>query len=233
MSRKRSVPAEQAFWCERLGSPFTALLCGLIGERLDRTTAVGRRALDWPGEPSAAVDALALRLCGGLHALVRAGAVPELAKLYPPAPLPEGDVLWAALAPAPGEDELATWLERAPQTNEVGRSAVLMAGLLALAERFPQPMHLLELGASAGLNLRLDAYGYDLGGRRAGRRLTLHSQVGRTRRPRPRSASRRGAASTFTADRSRPRPVDRLRLAGSARRLARSRGRWPSPWTFQ
>jgi hypothetical protein len=164
----RASFAEQSCWCDKLGSPFMARLCAVIGERLDRTSAVGRRALAWPGEPSAATDAVALRLCGGLHALVRAGAVPALAKLYPPAPLPEGDALWAALSPALGEDSLALWLERPPQTNEVGRSTVLMAGLLALAERFPQPMRLYELGASAGLNLRLDAYGYDLGGRLAG-----------------------------------------------------------------
>ena len=164
----RASFAEQSYWCERLGSPFMARLCAVIGARLDRTSAVGRRALVWPGEPSAAVDAVALRLCGGLHALVRAGVVPALAKLYPPAPLPDADTLWAALAPALGEESLASWLERPPQTNEVGRSAVLMAGLLALAERFPQPMHLFELGASAGLNLRLDAYRYDLGGRQAG-----------------------------------------------------------------
>jgi hypothetical protein len=43
-----------------------------------------------------------------------------------------------------------------------------MAGLLAIADAFPLPMHLYELGASAGLNLRPDAYGYDLGGLRAG-----------------------------------------------------------------
>lgn len=164
----RASFAEQAFWCGKLDSPFMALICSLIGDKLDGRTAAGRRALAWPGDPRASADALALRLCGGLHALVRAGAVPELAALYPPASLPDPDALWKALAPALANESLASWLERPPQTNEVGRSAVLMAGLLALAERFPQPMHLYELGASAGLNLRLDAYGYDLGGVRAG-----------------------------------------------------------------
>jgi hypothetical protein len=163
----RASFAEQAGWCDKLGSPFTASLCRLLGERLDRETAVGRRVLDWPGDPAPSADALALRLCGGLHGLVRAGAAPELAACYPPnKPAPAS--LAAALRPVLDRDDLMEWLDSAPQTNEVGRSAVLMAGLLVAALAMQRPLHLLELGASAGLNLILDRYGYDLGGRRAG-----------------------------------------------------------------
>jgi hypothetical protein len=43
-----------------------------------------------------------------------------------------------------------------------------MSGLLVIADRFTLPLRLYELGASAGLNLLLDAYGYDLGGLAAG-----------------------------------------------------------------
>ena len=118
--------------------------------------------------PARSRDGLALRLCGGLHFLVRSGEVPALAGLYPPHPLPDEADLWAALAPVLAREDLPPWLDRAPQTNEVGRSAVLMSGLLAIAARFPLPMRLFELGASAGLNLLLDRYGYDLGGLRAG-----------------------------------------------------------------
>ena len=164
----RASFAEQALWCARLGSPFTARLCEALEAGLDRTSAVGARALAWPGDPSPSADALALRLCGGLHALVRSGEAPELAALYPPAPLPDARRLRQALAPVLERDALLPWLGRAPQTNEVGRSAVLMAGLLVVASRFHQPIELYELGASAGLNLQLDLYGYDLGGRAAG-----------------------------------------------------------------
>ncbi|MEA3043064.1 MAG: hypothetical protein QOH47_902 [Sphingomonadales bacterium] len=158
----------QADWCARLGSPFTALLCTALAATLDRSGAVGARVLDWPGDPSPGGDALALRLCGGLHFLVRAGAAPALAALYPPAALPDAAALGEALAPLLQDEALLPWLERAPQTNEVGRSAVLMAGLLVAAARFRRPLALYELGASAGLNLQLDRYAFDLGGRAAG-----------------------------------------------------------------
>ena len=164
----RAAFAQQALYCTQLAAPFTALLCALLGERLDRSTQIGRRVLDWPGNSAPLGDALALRLCGGLHFLVRSGAAPDLASLYPPAPLPDGDTLWRALLPILDHDALAPWLDGAPQTNEVGRSAVLMSGLLVIAARFGLPLRLHELGASAGLNLQLDRYAYDLGGRAAG-----------------------------------------------------------------
>jgi hypothetical protein len=145
-------------------------LCRLLGERLDRSTEAGRRVLDWPGQADPFGDALPLRLTGGLHALVRPGDAEELAACYPPAPLPGEEALWAALVPVLAEPDLLPWLDGAPQTNEVGRSAVLMSGLLVVADLFRQPLELLELGASAGLNLQLDRYGYELGSVAAGDR---------------------------------------------------------------
>lgn len=167
-TRVRESFAEQAQWCDRLGSPFTASLCRVLARTLDRETPAGRRALDWPGDPAPTADALALRLCGGINALVRQGAVPALALLYPPAPIPDEEQLAEALGPVLARPDLAGWLDLPPQTNEVGRSAVLMAGLMVAAKAIGRPFALLELGASAGLNLVLDRYGYDLGGVRAG-----------------------------------------------------------------
>lgn len=164
----RASFAVQAGFCTQLGAPFTALLCETLGKRLDRSSEAGRRVLDWAGDPGPFADALALRLCGGLHFLARSGAAPALASLYPPSPLPDEERLWAALVPTLGDGSLPAWLDHAPQTNEVGRSAVLMSGLLVIADRFRLPLRLYELGASAGLNLLLDAYGYDLGGLAAG-----------------------------------------------------------------
>ena len=171
MTREAEVRASfesQAFWCGRLGSPFTTRLCEVLATSLDRNSKLGARVLDWPGDPGPGGDALALRLCGGLHFLVRGGGAPGLAALYPPAPLPEPEQLRRALVPILQEDALLPWLDSPPQTNEVGRSAMLMAGLMVAAAGLRQPFALYELGASAGLNLQLDLYAYDLGGRAAG-----------------------------------------------------------------
>ncbi|WP_433296326.1 DUF2332 domain-containing protein [Actinoplanes sp. CA-030573] len=54
---------------------------------------------------------------------------------------------------------------RATQTNEIGRCALLLPVLAAL----PQPLALLEIGASAGLNLFPDRYSYRYGDHRLGR----------------------------------------------------------------
>ena len=65
-------------------SPFTARLCEILGENLDSSDAVGATVLGWEGDPDA--DALALRLVGGLHALVLSAKTPHLVAAYPEGP---------------------------------------------------------------------------------------------------------------------------------------------------
>lgn len=146
--------------CGRMGSPLMErLLTGLAGV-LDPATPVGARVLAWPGQPDATADALPLRLAGGLHALVLTGQDPALAAAYAAGddPLPA-----AARALTAHEAHLLHWLESPPQTNEVRRSAALIAAGHWLAARHPLPFVLSELGASAGLNLWWDRYALAVG----------------------------------------------------------------------
>lgn len=152
----------QAGWCRALGSPFTALLCEMIADRLPTDTPLGRRLDGWPGSPDD--DALMLRLTGGLHGRVRSGKAPALAALYPPASSPDPDSLWAALEPELSANAFLPWLDSAPQTNEVARSSGLMPGFLTIAAETGLPLALYELGCSGGLNLLPDHYAYRLGG---------------------------------------------------------------------
>src|SRR3954469_11343358 len=84
----------------------------------------------------------------------------ELARHFGPASDP--DRAWAALHALLEEraEEIGqTASERPVQTNEVGRCAALAPAMLSIAAG--RPLRLLELGASAGLNLRWDSSRYE------------------------------------------------------------------------
>lgn len=159
----RASFASQADACRRLGSPFTGVFCETMALRLDRRFAFGQRVLDWPGDPRA--DALALRCAGAFNALARLGRAPTLTALYPPAE-PSADALWSGILAALAEhdDFLTGYLDSAPQTNEVKRCAVLLGGALMVSSETGLPLDVIEIGASAGLNLGFDFYRYELGG---------------------------------------------------------------------
>lgn len=109
-----------------------------------------------------------LRFAGALHRLVLSRRAPELALHYPSvggtAPV---DELWPVAERVVREhlETLRGEVRRPVQTNEPGRSAVLVGGLLHVAAATGLPVRLLEVGASAGLNLRPDRAAYAVGDR--------------------------------------------------------------------
>jgi hypothetical protein len=96
---------------------------------------------------------------------VRAKPHSKLAKVYPPNPTPDADRLWNAVRATIAERDkaLTRFIDTPPQTNEVSRAGVLLGGLLLAAARWTLPLSLIEIGASAGLNLNFDRFFYDLG----------------------------------------------------------------------
>ena len=169
-SRERAavMVEEQARGCDHLGSP---LYGALLLRVADDIRAGGPCADAVSGYESApGPDAIALRLVGGVHALVLTGRAPALAAYYPSAGGSYADrqagEVWSAFraAVAAGMPWVRDWMTRPPQTNEVGRSNLLIAGLLYAVTAAPLPVRLFELGSSAGLNLRPEQHRYTAGG---------------------------------------------------------------------
>jgi hypothetical protein len=102
---------------------------------------------------------LGLRLLGAVNRLVLTDREPALAGAYGRGRVPEAwdELLDTLRRNAP---ELRDSLEQPVQTNEVGRCAALIFGFLTVATETKLPLRLLEVGASAGLNLRWDRFAY-------------------------------------------------------------------------
>ncbi len=166
--RMVALVREQAEGCAALGSPFYAVLLQHVADDVESggpAYDVLRGHEDDPG-PSA----LALRLMGGLHRLVLERRAAALALTYPSVGgTGDPEAAWAALRSVLAEfaGELRAGLGQPPQTNEVGRAAALVGGLLQVAAADARPLRLVEIGTSAGLNLRADRFRIELADGRA------------------------------------------------------------------
>ena len=166
MTGIRQAFRHQAEACASLGSPLMARLMAGLADRLTPGDPVSDQVLGWTGDPSSKADSVPLRLAGGLHALILTGQDPALAAAYAdPGADPTGAAL-ATIRQHPGF--LTDWLKSPPQTNEVRRSAALIAAAHWLNHHFGLPLILSELGASAGLNLLWDHYALSVQGQSFG-----------------------------------------------------------------
>ena len=152
----------QAGLCASLGSPFYSSL--LEAAAADGTGATAETLAGFETEGESAV--VPLRLMGAVHRLVLEGRAPALEPHYPSVG-GDGDAeaAWPTFREALRENtpEIRRLMARGCQTNEVGRSAALLGGFLEVAHRTGLPLRILEIGASAGLNLRWDRYRYESG----------------------------------------------------------------------
>ena len=159
----------QAEFCDQLGSPLTARILRSLAKDIEAHGPMSELLQPFKDEPVAA--ALALRVAGAFHRRALDTPGSDLANLYPTA---GGDVAEGmsdrALRTLLISDLLENfqhyqrYLDSPPQTNEVGRSAVLIGGYLTIAEVTGLPLHVFEIGASAGLNLGCDRFFYQFAG---------------------------------------------------------------------
>jgi hypothetical protein len=161
---------KQAGACAALGSAIYADLLPRCAEDFAAGGSVARVIEGWVGHP--VLDNIALRLLGAAHFLALRGDAPALAALLPSCGGSyDAARAWPALLEALAQHEarIRLHLTEQIQTNEVRRCCALIGGFVEIVRKFPWPMRLLEIGASAGLNQCFDQFRYQLGSQRFGR----------------------------------------------------------------
>ena len=209
---------QQAIWCKAFDSPFTAELCETMADDFEAGGIIADLTGGWITHP--VQDALALRLAGALHAIALTEPEGRLAQVWP-----QQGRAWSMAEAWPvaveslraREHWVRDFLKSPPQTNEVRRAVGLWPGLCAAAKAFDGPMDVLELGASAGLNLSTDRFHYDGGtwtwdSPVAGPRVALSTQWSGPPPRFPAHAAIRHRAACDQKPLNAALPEDRLRL---------------------
>ena len=135
----------QARHAEEAHAPRTARVIRAELAILETDTATGRRMANWQGLVLA--DAMPLRIAGGLHWLCLSGADRRLEPVYAGLLTDQTAIDAIVVDMAARYDALLSpWLDGPPQTNEAGRSASIMAGLLWLSQRLGPKVEWNEIG---------------------------------------------------------------------------------------
>jgi len=157
----------QARHIEALGASCTARIIRSLPALMRAETRCGARIRDWPRP--LLVDAVPLRIAGGLHFLHLSGLDDRLGAIYSGVVTDQKEVDAIVSAVVERNDQLLLgWFDSPPQTNEAGRSACIMAGLMWLSGVLGPRFEFNEIGASAGINSMMGRFGFDLGGVKAG-----------------------------------------------------------------
>ena len=107
------------------------------------------------------------RLLCGVHRMVLGGEADDLRAHFPSTGGDgDADAAWPAIRRliAAGSPDLVEALAHPLQTNAPSRAKALVGAFCCVAQQTGRPLRLLELGASAGLNLRLDKFRYEQDG---------------------------------------------------------------------
>jgi hypothetical protein len=151
----------QAAWCEGEGDALYAMLLERAAGDLESGGPCWEVLAPYADEPGE--NAVPLRFLAAVHRLVLSGQAPRLARHYPSAggTLEPGDAWPRLLEVVEAKAGLVRDLTaHGCQTNEVGRAAALLPAFLEVARASGRPLRLLEVGCSAGLNLRFDRFWY-------------------------------------------------------------------------
>jgi hypothetical protein len=131
-------------------------------ERISAAVADDPQLLDWVR--SAPTDAhLPPALLAAVHYLVLESPDLPLADVYAGRSDADPAPLFLQMCRDRSEDVMRLLRTRHIQTNDCGRSALIGPGLTWLAARVAAPVALVDVGASAGLNLLCDRYRIDYG----------------------------------------------------------------------
>lgn len=159
----------QGRFCAGSGSAMYGELFELVAADVEADGVFANILAGHEDDPSG--HAVPLRLLGGLHRMVLDGRAERLRRWYPSTGGAwDTERAWPEIAAFASEhsEVLRAALAHPPQTNEVGRSAALIGGLLCINHEFGLPIRLFEIGSSAGLNLRADRFHYRYPGGRWG-----------------------------------------------------------------